>query len=204
MTRNKNMQNEGGHDGSESREPVRSSWRMQGLLPEVHRTLDEVERENRKRNAALRKAAQEALQLLENRTQMDSRNSDLEDDSEVESSESSDRSEDSGSNQPQVEESDEESVVEVMMKTEPSAEDRVSGSPLHPEESEIVEENVDVNVERHLSAVQEETASEDVELPPALTETPLLEVQLAHPTSESQTSRSPVTVDSRDEDMTPA
>ncbi|OWZ05811.1 hypothetical protein PHMEG_00022028, partial [Phytophthora megakarya] len=196
-----------------------------------HRTLDEVERDNRKRNAALRKAAHEARNASTSgepeaesadsdahqaslakdsedgsagASEADSRKSDLEDDSQVESSESSDRSQDSGSDQMEVEESDEESVVEVMVKTEHSAEDRGSDSPQYPDEAEIVEEKIDVQVERSLSTVQEETASEDMEVPPALTETPLPEVQLTHPTSESQTSRSPVTVDARDEDMTPA
>ncbi|OWZ13540.1 hypothetical protein PHMEG_00013110 [Phytophthora megakarya] len=137
-------------------------------------------------------------------SEVDSRKSDLKDGSQAESSESSDRSEDSGPEQPEIEESDDESVVEVMVKTESSAEDRVSDSPQHPKEAEIVEEKVGVKVERPLSNVQEETASEDMEVSPTLTETPLPEAQLAHTTSESQTSRSHVAVDASDQDMTPA
>ncbi|OWY90438.1 hypothetical protein PHMEG_00041434 [Phytophthora megakarya] len=57
MTRSENMLKEGERDGLASGEPVRSSRRVHGLLPEEHRTLDEVERDN---SAALRKAAQEA------------------------------------------------------------------------------------------------------------------------------------------------
>ncbi|OWZ11941.1 hypothetical protein PHMEG_00014968 [Phytophthora megakarya] len=118
------MQKEGGRDGSASGEPVRSSRRVQGLLPEEHRTLDEVERDNRKRNAALRKADQEARDAsTSGEPEADSADSDahqassakdsedgsaeaseagpgksdLEDDPQVESSESSDRSQDSGS-----------------------------------------------------------------------------------------------------------
>ncbi|OWZ02401.1 hypothetical protein PHMEG_00026047 [Phytophthora megakarya] len=184
------MQKERERDGSASEEPVRSSRRVQGLLPEEHRTLDEVERDNRKRNAALRKAAQEARDASNSEepeaesadadahqassakdsedgsvgaSEADLRKSDLEEDSEVESSESSDQSEDSGLDQPEVEGSDEESVVEVMVKTEPSAEDRVTDSPQRPNEAEIVEEKIDVKVERPLSTVQEEAASDEME-----------------------------------------
>ncbi|OWZ11466.1 hypothetical protein PHMEG_00015511 [Phytophthora megakarya] len=206
MTRSENMQKEAGRDGSASGEPVRSSRRVHGLLPEEHRTLDEVERDNRKRNATLRKTAQEARDASSSgeseaesadsdahqaslakdskdgstgASEADSRMPDLEDDSQVESSESSDRSEDSGSDQPEVEESDEESVVEIMVKTEPSAEDRVTDSPQRPNEAEIVEEKIDVKVERPLSTVQEEAVSEDMEMSLALTETSPPEVLLA-------------------------
>ncbi|OWZ06210.1 hypothetical protein PHMEG_00021566 [Phytophthora megakarya] len=137
-------------------------------------------------------------------SEADSRKSDLEDDSQVEPSESSDRSEDSGSDQPEVEESGEESVVEVMVKMEPSAEDRDTDSPQRPSEAEIVKEKIDVKVERPLSTVQEEAASEDMEVSPALTETSAPEVPLARPTSKSRTPRSPVTVDAHDADMPPA
>ncbi|OWZ01708.1 hypothetical protein PHMEG_00026852 [Phytophthora megakarya] len=153
------MQEEGG-------QPVRSSRRVQGLRPKEHRILDKVERDNRKRNAALRKVAQEVRDVSNSgepkaesadsdthqassaknseddsagALESDSRKSDLEDDSQLESSESSDQNEDSGSDQPEVEESDEESVVEVMVKTEPSAEGRVIDSPQRPNEAEIVE-----------------------------------------------------------------
>ncbi|OWY97539.1 hypothetical protein PHMEG_00031911 [Phytophthora megakarya] len=215
MTRSETMQKEGGRDGSVCGEPVQSSRRVQGLLPEEHRTLDEVERDNRKRNAALRKAAQEARDASTSgepeaesadsdahqassakgsedgsvgASEADSQMSDLEDDPQMESSESSDRSEDSGSDQPEVEESDKESVVEVMVKTDRQLR---------------IELRILLSVERPLSTVQEEAVSEDMEASPALTETPLPEVQGVHPTSESQTPRSPVTVDARDEDMIP-
>ncbi|OWZ19847.1 hypothetical protein PHMEG_0005841 [Phytophthora megakarya] len=176
-------------------------WRtVQVLLPEEHRTLDEVERDNRKQSAALRKAAQEARDAStsvepeaesadsdahqassandsENGSaegsEADTRKSDLEDDS----SESSGRSEDSGSDQQNVEESDEESVVEVMVKSEPSAGDRVTDAPQRPNEAEIVPEKIDVKVERPLLTVQEETVTEDMQMSLALTETPPLEDQ---------------------------
>ncbi|OWY92657.1 hypothetical protein PHMEG_00038252 [Phytophthora megakarya] len=189
------MQKEGGRDGSASGEPVRSSRRVQGLLPEEHRTLDEVERDNRKRNAALRKAAQEARDASNSdepevesadsdahqassakdsedgsagASEADPRKSDLEDDSQVVSSESSGQSEDSGLDQPEVEESDEESVVEVMVKAEPSAEDRGKGDRCE-----------------------------------ALTETSPPEVSLDRSSPESRAPGSPVTVDAHDEDMAP-
>ncbi|OWY91841.1 hypothetical protein PHMEG_00039414 [Phytophthora megakarya] len=229
MIRSEKMQKEGGRDGSASGEPVRSSRRVQGLLPEEYRTLDEVERDNRKRNAALRKAAQEMRDASTSgepeaesadsdahqassakdsedgsagASEADSQKSDLEDDSQVESSERSDRSEDSGSDQPEVEESDEESAVEVVVKTESSAEDRVTDSPQRPNEAEIVEENIDVKAERPLSTAQEEAASEDMEVSPALTE-----ASPPSPTGSSDLrksdSASPVTVDAHDEDMAP-
>ncbi|OWY90328.1 hypothetical protein PHMEG_00041589 [Phytophthora megakarya] len=225
------MQKEGGRDGSASGEPVRSSRRVQGLLPEEHRTLDEVKRDYRKRNAALRKAAQEARDASPSgEPEVESANSDahqassakdsedgsagaseagsqksaLEDDPQVESSESSDRSDDSGSDQPEVEESDDESVVEVVVKAEPSAEDRVSDTPQRLNETEIVEEKIDVKVERPLSTVQEVAASEDMEVSPALTEGLPPEVPLACSTSDSRIPRRPVSVDARDEDMAPA
>ncbi|OWZ03807.1 hypothetical protein PHMEG_00024398 [Phytophthora megakarya] len=175
------MQKEGGRDGSASGEPVRYSRRVQGLLPEEHGTLDEMERDNRKRNAALRKAAQEA------------RNASTSGEPQAESA-------DSDAHQA----SSAKALLENRkhMKTEPSAEDRVTDSHQRPDEEEIVQEKIEVKVERPLSTVQEETASEDMKVSPALTETSLPEVQLAHATSESQTSRNPVTVDARDEDMT--
>ncbi|OWZ03044.1 LOW QUALITY PROTEIN: hypothetical protein PHMEG_00025293 [Phytophthora megakarya] len=58
-----------------------------------------------------------------------------------------------------------------------------------------------MQVERPLSTVQEEAASE---VSTALTERSPLEVPLARPTSESGTPRSPVTIDAHDEDMAPA
>ncbi|OWZ01367.1 hypothetical protein PHMEG_00027260 [Phytophthora megakarya] len=182
MTRSENMLKEGGCDESASGELVQSSRRVQGLLPEERRTLDEVKRDNRKRNAALRKAAQEArdLQLLENRKQ---------------SRLALTRTKRRRPGAPRMalreflkrtlesriqktipkwefEESDEESVVEVMVKTEPSAEDRVTDSPQRPNEVDFVQEKIDVKVERPLSTVQEEVVSEDMEVSPALTETP--------------------------------
>ncbi|OWY94428.1 hypothetical protein PHMEG_00035845 [Phytophthora megakarya] len=215
------MQKEGGCDGSESGEPVRFSRRVQGLLPEEHRTLDEVERDNRKRNTTLRKAAQEARDASTFRepeaesadsdahqassakdsengsteaSEAGSRKSDLDDDSQVESSESSDRSKDSGLDQPELEESDEESVVEVVVKAKPSAEDRVTDSSQRPSEAEIVEEKMAVKLERPLSTVKEANASGDVEVSPALTETS---------PPEGTTFGSPVTVDVHDEDTAP-
>ncbi|OWZ04907.1 hypothetical protein PHMEG_00023111, partial [Phytophthora megakarya] len=138
MTRSENMQKEGGRNGSASGEPVRSSRREQGLLPEEHRTLDEVERDNRKRSAALRKAAQEARDASNSgEPEAESADSDAHQASSAKDSEDgSAEASEADPSKPEVEESDEESVVEAMVKAEPSAEDRVTDSPQRPNEAE--------------------------------------------------------------------
>ncbi|OWZ03045.1 hypothetical protein PHMEG_00025294 [Phytophthora megakarya] len=143
------MQKEGGRDGSASGKPVRSSRRVQGLLPEEHHTLDEEARDastsGEPEAASADSDAQQASSAKDSEdgsagaSEANSRKSDLEDDSQVESSEGSDRSDDSGSDQPEVGESDEESEVEVMVNTEPSAGDRVTDSPQRTNEAGIVE-----------------------------------------------------------------
>jgi len=167
---------EEGREGSASGAATRTSRRMQGLLPEEQKSLDEINRESRQATAAKRRAAEEAKAASVQKERTDS-GSAVQDAHQVSSdgrpdavstptaeellessgSESSSGDEDESS-------SDESSgtSVEEDVKVEPPEEDRVSDSPQPDEEVgvEVIDESPTIKREDPLPPVQEEDVLE--------------------------------------------